>query len=236
MRAIPLDRSLDLFWDDLVYLEAALLVAGETEALAAAIAAHLALYEGLVAHERGARRTALQASARARIADAGIDDRLRALHSSLLYRSRQDHRAPAVTAVFPNGVAEAVRHALPRQVEVTEDIVRTLGLSHYDDALRAEHVPALTAAVQAGRAALEKRRGAELGRAEARLEVQGWKEEANALRLATYSQLLALAARTHRPRGWADAFFLAEAGRGRSDAGSASDAAEPAPEAHPDDN
>ncbi len=210
MRSLPLNRSVFVFWDNLVYAEAALLATPETAPFADVLTAHLATFGPLLEQDLGARRGLLQAYARGRIADGGVDDRLRTLHADALHAARQDRDAPGFRALFPDGLAERIRHALARQLVIAADVVEKLSLRHFDDAFRAAHVPALQAAIEAGRAALEARRKAELARTEARLDVQAWKEEANALCLATYSQLLALAARERRGRAWADAFFLGE--------------------------
>jgi hypothetical protein len=229
MRALPLDRSQVTFWDDLVFLEAALLAGPGTALLAARVGEHLERHDVVAAAYKAGRRALLQASARARMADEALDDELRTLHSAALHATRQDHTAPAYVTLFPDGLSWLLRHGLEQQVALAAGIVDRLGLRLYDEAFRAAHVPALEAAIAAGREALEARRRAETRRESARLEVQAWKEEANALRLGVFSELLAVAARERRGRAWAEAFFMPVAGRRRA----AGEDAEPAADEEP---
>jgi hypothetical protein len=97
---------------------------------------------------------------------------------------------------------------LKRQVEVATKLVENLGLKIYTDEFRAAHLGSLETLIASGNGVLGQIRTAALGRAEARLDIRAWKENVNALRLANYGELLAIAAKSGRSKDWAEAFFL----------------------------
>lgn len=210
MYRIPETRSLSTFEDDLFFLVAMLTATPETEGLAGPVEEHLGRLTPVFEQRKTVHRAQLLAAAKARIADTNIDDCIRTLYSAALHEARMDCSAPSFSTLFASGLQEAIRHALERQVEVGRRIVEKLGLRLYDDAFRASHAPALTAALDAGKSAVEQRRATALKRAEVRLDEQAWKDEANAVRIGVYSQLLAIAGRARRDRSWAEAFFLGD--------------------------
>ncbi len=208
MRLISVDYALLSFWEDLIFLEAALLSVEETKGLAEPVTAHLATFSDLLNADLKSRREAIQARALVSIRDVLLDGGLRALHNGALFLVGQDRKDPRFKALFASPINTVVRFALKRQVEVAQGLLDTLGLPPYAGNLREGHAEALGGLIAQGVAALMQRRGASLGRAEARLEIQGWKEDANALRQAVYGDLLKLAAQSRQEPGWADAFFM----------------------------
>ena len=208
MRNLDTRRSLQTFWDDVVYTEAALLADDETAALAAALTEHLADHERVAKIDRDSRRATLQAGARANVADGGVDEGIRDLHNDTLHDVQQDRSERRYATLFPQPLNRMIRHALARQLEGATEIVERLGLSLFTEAFRDRHRGSLGALIERGRAALASRRTAALQRTEARLEIQAWKEETNALRLGIYSQLLSIAAQQRHNRRWAEQFFM----------------------------
>ena len=90
---------------------------------------------------------------------------------------------------------------------MTSEIVEKLGLKIFPDDLRTEQTKALNALIQKGKAVLADTQKAAVGRVEARLDIQTWKQEANAAQLTAYGQLLATAAKSGRNKAWAEGFF-----------------------------
>lgn len=112
-----------------------------------------------------------------------------------------------VTALFSTHIGAVVRHALKRQVEVARDLIDRLSLPHFTPEFRTAQTAALQPLVARGAEVLEAQRQAEITRAGGRIDVQAWKEEANAVRLSVYASLLAIAAQTGRGKAWPEAFF-----------------------------
>lgn len=202
--------ALDTYWEDLVYLEAALLANPATVHLAEPVTALLRDHEALVGLDRGSRRAVVQARARAAVADLGLDDLLRGLHSALLHAVRQNRKSPVFRAVFDSDLSATLRFALGRQVEVAADIARRLGLAIVPADVKAEHQPKVQAAIDHGRAMLDGRRQAEFGRLDVRLAVEDWKQSANRVRQAVYGRLVEMAAEQGATRDWAEAYFASD--------------------------
>lgn len=219
MRAIPLSRSILVFWEDLTFLEAALLADDETRALAAPVTPVIDVFSQILQRELDTRRTQIQSSARASVADARIDFGIRGLFSSTLHLVGQNRKHPAFTALFSTHIGDVVRHALGRQVEIARDLLGKLTLPHYSEEFRAAQTAALQPLVARGAEVLEERRQSELARTTGRLDVRAWKEEANAVRLSVYAALLSLAAQTGRSKAWAGAFFQSKSASPAGDAG-----------------
>lgn len=217
MRAIPLSRSILTFWEDLTYLEAALLADEETSALAAPVTATIDVFTPTLQRDLDTRRSQIQSSARTSVADARIDLGIRGLFSATLHLVGQNRKHPAFTTLFSTHIGEVVRHALGRQVEIARDLLDKLSLPHYSDEFRALQTVALRPLVTRGAEILEERRQSELARTAGRIDVQTWKEEANAVRLSIYASLLSLAAQTGRTKAWADVFFQQKSARPSAD-------------------
>lgn len=207
MRAIRSDSSVLLFWQDLVFLEAALLADAETKALAAVITPVLEEFPEVLKLDLDSRRGIIQASARAYVADAAVDQTIRRLFSAVLGVVEQNRDRQEFTTLFPTHIGDVVRHALRKQVEVAQELVHKLALKIYDDSLRDPHTKTLHAAIKRGKAVLEEVTQAEMGRAAARIDIRTWKDEANGARLTVYGQLLAMSVKNSRGKTWAEGFF-----------------------------
>ena len=217
MRAIPPSRSILVFWEDLTYLEAALLADEETRELAPPVTSVVDVFMPALQRDLDTRRSQIQASARASVGDAGLDRGIRGLFSSTLHLVGQNRKLPAFTTLFSTHIGEVVRHALGRQVEIARDLLDKLSLSHYPEEFRAQQTAALQPLVARGAAIIEERRQTELARTAGRIDVQAWKDEANAVRLSIYALLLSLAAQTGRSKAWAEVFFQQKSARGTGD-------------------
>ena len=208
MRASPPTRSILAFWEDLTFLEAALLADEETSAMAAPVTATIDEFMPMLQRDLDTRRMVIQSSARTSVADARIDLGLRGLFSATLHLVGQNRKLPAFTTLFNTHIGDVVRHALGRQVQIARDLLDKLSLPHYTPEFRDAQTAALEPLVARGAAVLEAERAAELARTSGRIDVRAWKDEANAVRLSVYASLLSLASQTSRGKAWADAFFL----------------------------
>jgi len=208
MRRIDLSRAILIFWSDLVYHEAALLADDEAKHLAPPVTKALDEFNSILQLDLDTRRNDLKASAQASIADAHLNDALRQLHSATLFLVRQDRKREEFKTLFSQSIDKVIQYALKRQIEVAAAIVDKLGLKMYADDFKTPHVGPLQTLIGKGKTILDVVRTAALARTEARLDIRAWKEDANAIRLANYGELVAIAGRTDRKRDWADAFFL----------------------------
>jgi hypothetical protein len=207
MRSIPLTSSILTFWQELVFLEAALLAEEETKALAAVVTAVLDEFPTTLKRDLDTRRGVIQASARAFIADARIDDALRRLHSAVLALVEQKRTRQEFTTLFASHIGDIVRHALRKQLDVATALIDKLTLKIFPDDLRVPHTKTISATIKRGKAVLSEVREAEIERVGGRIDIRTWKEESNAARLTVYGQLLILAAKNGRGKAWAEGFF-----------------------------
>jgi hypothetical protein len=188
MQILETTRSLFVFWEDLVFLEAALMALPETTEFAQPVTAHLEAFE-----------TALKLDM-----DTLLDDGIRKLHRAAVFVLSDK---ATFKMLFSSSLSNTIRFALGRQVQKAEDLIGALSLSPFEGQLREEHVPALTALVERGKQALTTRKQTSLTRAEARIDIQDWKQSANAVRLAVYSELLKHTTEHTLQRVWAESFF-----------------------------
>lgn len=207
MRKIPTSASVLTFWQQLVFVEAALLADDETAPLAVVITPVLDEFPAILQKDLDTRRTVIQASARAFVADAGLDDTIRGLFSAVLALVQQNRKRQEFTTLFSSHIGDYVRHALRKQIDVAKDLVDKLALKLYSDDLRTPHTKALNAYIKRGNAVLEEVRKAAMSRAGGRVDIGAWKDEANAACLTVYGQLLAIAGKTKRNKAWAEGFF-----------------------------
>jgi|GEM_PF-5494804 len=206
MRVLDTTFSLLTFWQHLVFTEAALLAHADTVALAAPFTTLLDAFEGMHSADLKTRRGAIQAQARAVIADMNVDDGLRKLHSDTLSEVTQDREHPIFKALFESDIAATIRFALARQLTTALTIVENLALSLIPAALKS-HVDTLKKLIEAGQVVLKGRSTAAFERTESNLASGAWKDDVNAVRLSTYGALLGVAAKTRRSKVWAESFF-----------------------------
>jgi hypothetical protein len=195
MRTLDLGAAPLVFWEDAVYLEAALLAFDETQHLAAPVTVVVNQFPGLLQIDLESRRGVVVTEAQVAVADETLDGGFRETHNDTLFETRQNRQDPMFKALFSGHIGEVVRHAL--------------ALNLFSDDFRAKQRARFAPLIARGREVLGLRRGAYLRRAEVRLTLKEWKEEVNAVRLSVYGELVGLAAQKKRPRSFAEAFFRA---------------------------
>jgi hypothetical protein len=208
MRTIPLTRSILTFWEDLVFLEAALLADDDTKDLAASVTELLESFPGILKSELDSRRAVLQAFARSAVADTLLDTAIRKVFSAVLHLVSQNRKRAEFTTLFKTHIGNVVRYALKRQLEVADELVTKLALAIYPVSFRDEQKSVLAPVIDKGKAVLADQTKAELGRVEGRIAVRAWKEDVNGVRLSVQGQLTTLAGKTGRGKDWVETFFL----------------------------
>jgi hypothetical protein len=221
MRTLAPSRSITTYWEDLVYVEAALLASDETAPLAAAVSAMLETFATVSQRDLDTRRALIQSRARSSVADTNLDDTIREVHANTLHLVRQDRGRKEYTTLFPGALTALIRHALANQIIAAREFIQRLGLSLFEPSFRDAQVAMLEPKIAKGEAVLEERRDAEIDRVEGRIEIETWKEEANAVRMSVYAGLLEIAAKTKRKRSWAETFFPTTSARSTRDDGEA---------------
>jgi hypothetical protein len=184
-----------------------LLAQEDTKDIAAIITPVLDEFPATLKLDLDSRRAVIGANARAFVADTALDEGLRGLFSRVLALVNQNRKRDEFKTLFSSHIGDVVRHALKRQLEVTSEIVKKLALKIFPDDLRTEQTKALNALIERGKAVLADTQTAAVSRVEARLDIQTWKQEANAAQLTAYGQLLAIAAKSGRNKAWAEGFF-----------------------------
>jgi hypothetical protein len=213
MKQLAQGSSVFVYWDDLCYLESALLASPEANNLAAPVTQHLQDFDGLLQKDLSTRRGVVQQQAHAAIADLALDETLRDLNSALLAEVRQDRKAPLFVAVMGEGpFSKRLQYALERQLKEARAIAANLGLSIVPASLRDRFAPALKARIDEGQAVFERRGEAHMARTQARLDIETWKQDANSIRRAVFGELVKLAAEGGHEATWPDAFFRVEHG------------------------
>lgn len=203
MRVLREESSTFVFWEDLVFLEAALLAYGEFAELAALVTAVLAAFPGVLQSDLDTRRTQVRAEAHVAIADTRLDGGIRELHVDSVQLAQGNKQATSHTTLFATDIGNTVKHALARQVEVATGIFDKLVLALFPPEFREKHQNRLGGLIDIGRAALARRREANIERAGVRLTITEWKEEANAVRLSVYAELI----KRNSNKEFADRFF-----------------------------
>ncbi len=217
MRTIQLSRSILFFWQQLIFLEAALLANDETKHLAAPVTALLDSFTNLQGIDLGTQRALIQALARAAVADNNIDEGIREVHNNTLHLVSQDRKRDEFTTLFSGSIGKIIRYALKRQIELTVELIDNLALPLFKQTFRDTQLGILQPLIDKGKDVLKARRTAEHERLSARLDIKDWKREANAVQLAVYGELLAIAAATGRKKSWANVFFPTRATRAAAD-------------------
>lgn len=231
MRVLPTNRSIHYFWEELTFTEAALKADEETAELAAPVTAVLDDFAAISKVDLDTRRGIIQAYARSAVADNKLDDAIRDVHANTLHLVRQDRSRKEYQALFSDTIYDVVRHALAKQITIARKMLDTLKLSLFTPEFRDGQHAVLQGRIGKGEAVLDERKQAELTRAEARLTIEGWKDEVNAIRSYVYAELIKIAASNKRKRAWAESFFPRTSSRKtREDEPEVEVEAEPEPE------
>jgi hypothetical protein len=205
----PTDHSLVSFYGGLVYAEGALMADELTASLAGPVTACIVGFEPLNNAELALFRQGKKLGARRAAANRRLDDGLRALQTDLLGEVKQDTRSEAYKRLFEEGIREATKPAMDRQIEIAQEKVAVLIGSGalYSEALIEEHGPKLKALIAEGEQVAKDQQAYEIAAADLRVKTTAWKEEANAVLLSAEGELLKIAAARKEKRAWVNTFF-----------------------------
>jgi len=209
MGKLKSDSALMVYYEVVVFTEAALEAYEPVAALAAPVTLLLGSFEALYGAQLAMVRTTQKLGARVRVGNMRLKEALRELQRDVLGEVRQDRAAPAYELLFKENIAQTVRYGLDEQIKVAELMRGTLVASsdRYTAALVERHEAALGALIGRGEALVDERRTHEARVSGLRLEVKAWKEEASVALRVVEGELTTFAAKNRQTRAWVRMFF-----------------------------
>lgn len=191
---------------EVLYTFAVLEAAGSHDKLKRAITLQLDRWNTLEKARRAAEDGVVTANACVAWADHVLDNAVRGFANEVLHDVGGDATKRNFTAFFPEPPSEVIRMGLEAEVDRCERFAVVAEKVPLSKAATAK-LAAVTAAMEAGKAALARRRDAYNAQAQASLDVASWKESANATRVSVFVQLQAWALEHEEERAYADRFF-----------------------------
>lgn len=211
MKVIELDRSLETYYDELVYTEAGLSAQDLTKSLAALFQSAIEKLLEKITMERAARRDVLRANAMVKIADFELDNVTMRFGQALLVETNRNRESLMFRRFFPNTPSELIRTSLRDQAQLTlSTIIPELDKLEAASMLK-PYKELMQSAAEKVMTVLTTREQATATRALVGHDVLEWKEGCNALRLSVYAELLKIAAEKGYSKSWANSFFKVDA-------------------------
>ena len=189
-----------------LFTAAALEASGRHERLAKALSQQLARWSEVDAARRAAEDRITRANAGVAWCDFALDHALKGFANELLRDVRGDASDKGFREFFPEAPSEVIRLGLEAEVARCEAIFVVAAKRKVTKGA-VSALAMVRAAVEEGRKALAARRAAYAGQAEASLDVETWKESADAVRQSVHVQLQAWAIENGEDRSYADRFF-----------------------------
>lgn len=206
IRTLDTAMALDRVRDELIYTEARQRAAVETGNLAEEMAAMTERVGAIEKEQSERRRQQVLAQAQVDAVDADLDAWVDALAVTLGSITRRNFDDPLWQRYFGNRTPYLLRRlGLESEMQRVRGWARSLQEQQEPDLL--ELGRKLEAILVAGDQAVAQRREAIRRRADHRAEIPSLFDDINALRLAHYGALLAIAAETRKDRAWAEGFF-----------------------------
>ena len=191
---------------DVRYTATSLGVRQKHEHLVKALLSLLARWSGIDDRRREAEDALVDANAAVGALDEELDEAVFRLVSRLLFEVDHNVAHPTFKAYFPEPPSEVIRLGLESEIARTRELFAVA-----EERGASFEVRAILAAVadlhRRGEEALRLREEAFLSLSRIKLEVQDWKESANAARRSIANVLEGHAGKHHLPRGYADGFF-----------------------------
>jgi hypothetical protein len=220
MSVVRESMSIEVHVEALDHVDAALEAAqedgeltAELEAARGEVGQELASGEALIKERDRLARLARRARIKLRREERKQEKALRALHTDCMSAAGLNREARVVKLMFDGGYTIVIKLRPEAQNEATKERIALLGEHDvYDGALRAKHVPALQATVDAMTNALAERDKLEVAQAGQTERELTWKRRVNALRLDLSGKLLSLGVDRDdpSPRDYARSFFNIE--------------------------
>lgn len=205
MNLVQLTCSLDVFWHELIFIEACLEANPRTRHLAPQIADLLTQYETLALAERELQRKVTLNRARVKIAESTIEEHVRDAYLMLLYKVKNNKKDRRYEALWDMHLSTFLRlNPTELQTKLLK-MKSTLMLEIYEDAFRDAQNDLLDLALLEVKGIQDRQGEEKEHRMLHRADVEQWKNEANQVRLNIYAHLLQLS--PTRGTSWARNFF-----------------------------
>lgn len=206
MNILNVDYSLEIFWDELVFVSARLEAEPSVKHLAPPVNEHLAKYERLASAGRELRRSGVLTKAQAKTAEARVEAHLVEVSSATLYEVKQQRKDLRYSMLFKMNMSEFARLNFTALKDEVLQMKTVLKLSQYSDTFRDAQNQVLDQIVSEIDTSLENQKAIDERELFHRVEVKAWKDMANTIRLAVYGELVQMPG--VRSKAWARSFFL----------------------------
>lgn len=199
---------------EVLYTFAVLEASGSHDKLKRALTLQLDRWNTIEKARRAAEDGVVTANACVAWADHILDATVRGFANEALHDAGGDATKRGFVAFFPEPPSEVIRMGLETEIDRCERFAVVAEKVPLSKAATAK-LAAVTAAMDAGKTALARRRDAYNTQAQASLDIAGWKESANATRVSAFVQLQAWALEHEEERVYADRFFPARTAANR---------------------
>ncbi|MCP4601145.1 MAG: hypothetical protein GY847_11575 [Proteobacteria bacterium] len=207
MKQLNTNRSLPVYYDELVYTASALGADPITVSLKTFCGQMTAEFFEVEMAERAARLKVTEKTAVVRVRDQTLDRISRKFAGILLAEANHDRDSSLFRHFFSVAPSILRNQSLKKQVDHTQKVLLPeLDKLEEGNPLKDYREPLQHAATEA-KDALESLNSAKANRKAVSREIEDWKEKVNTFRLATYADLLKIATANNLPRSWADTFF-----------------------------
>ncbi len=207
MKVVEQSKSLESFWEELIYLEARLMADAKARHLAPRVVAHLATYDEILGVEKNVRREEVTSRARSKTVEDEIEGSFRELSVAALYDVKNDKKDRRYENLIHMNVTSFGRLSLAAQQAECHRMKSALKLTIYDDAFRDAQNELLDRILLHIDFELEAQARVNEQRAQSRVEIADWKDATNRVRMVIYGELITIAA--DKNSVWARSFFLA---------------------------
>ncbi|MCP4603798.1 MAG: hypothetical protein GY847_25320 [Proteobacteria bacterium] len=207
MKLLQTRRSMQHFYNELVYTEAALNASPYTAHLAGTCSELIDEWYDFAKKERVANQNVIRATAVLRVKDHVLDLAVREFAGVLLVQVNQNRDSTLYRRFFAIPPSKVIQQSVARQIETVESFfvpaIENLEEGH---ALKPYKDMMTQAASEADRASAMKV-SAKASRKSMSLDMEEWKGKVNTLRMTTLGELLKIAGEQEYPRTWANRFY-----------------------------
>lgn len=205
MNLIHDGRPLDVFWGELFYLNARLKSNPKTVGLALPVEEQLATYDDLLREDRSVRGMVIMSEVQAKAAEDNIKSEVLDLYMLVLAEVKKNRKDERYTKLIKVNESVFVRYNFSAKKEEVMRMKSVLKQTIYDDAFRDRVLVILDRILSEVEGAMAAELDAEEKRAQHRVDVKKWKDQANAVRLHVYAELIQIGG--DDAKSWARGFF-----------------------------
>src|SRR5690554_6812837 len=206
MNILNVEYSLEVFWDELVFVSARLEAEPAVKNLAAPVNEHLAKYEVLASAGRDLRRSGVLTKAQAKTAEARVEAHLVEVSSATLYEVKQQRKDLRYSMLLKMNMTEFGRLNFTALKDEVLQMKTVLKLPQYSDTFRDAQNQVLDQILAEIDTSQESQKAFEERELFHRVDLKAWKDMANTIRLSVYGELVKMPG--VRSKVWARGFFL----------------------------